>query len=693
MSTIRGTEGLTPADIQNEIARGARFVAYQWCLSLLVVTLKRGTRIYYLKPGEAGFLPGFLWSAFTLVGGWWGIPWGPIYTIGALWTNLRGGIDVTDAVSADLANTHGAPAVPALTGTSAPRRWNAGPLAALGLLGAALVLFAAGSHYYSQQHRPVALANALGVAYAAEIDGVARTLRPHSVEKIELPAGPHTVTATLPGGLGRTRFTFQAGAATVVNPDGAALVAEETTIYTAQANPTGENPKPWLHAGQTAYSLREADYFLEEFPESISMPKSADRITKHRIALHADLTYANTAAVLERYSGRPALVAFFQALGARLPDDLQLIEAAVETLQPAEAKAFFAQHLATRPVLVEWHRAYQNFRRTQHQDTELAAEYLQLAEANPDDGAFAYLYGRLLDNPVEDASWFERALAAQRPCAHAHFALAYNAVARGDFAAALAGLDRATAAGLDNDTIRDQRIECLLALGRPADALQELRRKPAAQVDFARAAAELHLAYAAGGKAAAKQVIDSFIARLPADTRKESGADIRKTFESRLAYYEGDLKAYAASIPADATGFAAVTRAICLRDHAAAYRTLVDTSTESTSGVWQLLLYLSASVEKHADAELFWKFLVATWNRDGGRHARLAAHFNGTAKLSDSELLDLPMSPAEKRLVLAAIGLHEPKLRAAAFARAQQCDFSREFPHHLVAAALATAQP
>ncbi len=60
MSRIPGTEGLSPADIQHEIARGARFVAYQWCLSPLLVTLKRGTRIYDLKPGASAFLPRFL---------------------------------------------------------------------------------------------------------------------------------------------------------------------------------------------------------------------------------------------------------------------------------------------------------------------------------------------------------------------------------------------------------------------------------------------------------------------------------------------------------------------------------------------------------------------------------------------------------------------------------------------------------
>jgi hypothetical protein len=34
--------------------------------------------------------------------GWWGIPWGPIFTVPALVTNLRGGIDVTESMLASL---------------------------------------------------------------------------------------------------------------------------------------------------------------------------------------------------------------------------------------------------------------------------------------------------------------------------------------------------------------------------------------------------------------------------------------------------------------------------------------------------------------------------------------------------------------------------------------------------------------
>jgi hypothetical protein len=31
--------------------------------------------------------------------GWWGIPWGPIRSVQSLWTNLKGGVDVTAEVA------------------------------------------------------------------------------------------------------------------------------------------------------------------------------------------------------------------------------------------------------------------------------------------------------------------------------------------------------------------------------------------------------------------------------------------------------------------------------------------------------------------------------------------------------------------------------------------------------------------
>lgn len=44
------------------------------------------------------------YTLLTFFVGWWGIPWGPIYSIGAFITNFKGGKDVTNEVLAALSN-------------------------------------------------------------------------------------------------------------------------------------------------------------------------------------------------------------------------------------------------------------------------------------------------------------------------------------------------------------------------------------------------------------------------------------------------------------------------------------------------------------------------------------------------------------------------------------------------------------
>lgn len=52
--------------------------------------------VFYLKISAANH--GLGYSLLTLCLGWWGIPWGPIYSIGSLYTNFTGGKDVTQEV-------------------------------------------------------------------------------------------------------------------------------------------------------------------------------------------------------------------------------------------------------------------------------------------------------------------------------------------------------------------------------------------------------------------------------------------------------------------------------------------------------------------------------------------------------------------------------------------------------------------
>ena len=99
---IKGAEELSVNDFRYELQNGGRIVVYQYCISVLVMTFKRGSKIFLIKNGESAIKNGLIYTLISLILGWWGIPWGPIYTIGALITNFRGGKDVTNEILASL---------------------------------------------------------------------------------------------------------------------------------------------------------------------------------------------------------------------------------------------------------------------------------------------------------------------------------------------------------------------------------------------------------------------------------------------------------------------------------------------------------------------------------------------------------------------------------------------------------------
>lgn len=99
---IIGIEGMTPQTLYADIQRGGKFVYFEYCVSILILTFKRSSNIYFIPPGEGTFSKSIGFILISLLFGWWGFPWGPIYTITSLATNLGGGKDVTHEVWSSL---------------------------------------------------------------------------------------------------------------------------------------------------------------------------------------------------------------------------------------------------------------------------------------------------------------------------------------------------------------------------------------------------------------------------------------------------------------------------------------------------------------------------------------------------------------------------------------------------------------
>ena len=87
---IVGAENMSPDQMRFEIQRGAKLVYFQYAISVLVMSFRRSSNIYFIPAGEGMLGKSLPWTFLSLIAGWWGIPWGPIWTIQALITNFQG---------------------------------------------------------------------------------------------------------------------------------------------------------------------------------------------------------------------------------------------------------------------------------------------------------------------------------------------------------------------------------------------------------------------------------------------------------------------------------------------------------------------------------------------------------------------------------------------------------------------------
>jgi hypothetical protein len=103
MTKIVGLEEIkSGGELQQEVQQGGKFVMYQYCISILIPTFRRSSNTYFIRHEENALLKGIPYTLLSLLLGWWGIPWRPIYTVQSVWINFKGGRDVTSEVLASM---------------------------------------------------------------------------------------------------------------------------------------------------------------------------------------------------------------------------------------------------------------------------------------------------------------------------------------------------------------------------------------------------------------------------------------------------------------------------------------------------------------------------------------------------------------------------------------------------------------
>ena len=108
---LESLEDWTIREIEDDIDEGGKFVVFTYAISLVLITFKRPSCIYYIPSTCRSISDGWKYAIISLFLGWWGIPWGPVYTIQSLWYGFCGK-DVTDDVMDEIKRRAAAPEGP-----------------------------------------------------------------------------------------------------------------------------------------------------------------------------------------------------------------------------------------------------------------------------------------------------------------------------------------------------------------------------------------------------------------------------------------------------------------------------------------------------------------------------------------------------------------------------------------------------
>jgi hypothetical protein len=377
------------------------------------------------------------------------------------------------------------------------------------------------------------------------------------------------------------------------------------------------------------------------------------------------------------------------------PGKESLQQAIMMILKPDDARKLLETHLADRPVLVDWHRGYQQLMDRNFPQEDTSTRYRQWMEAEPDNGSLIYLYARTLHDRSQSQVLNEKATRAKIPSNYAFYALGTEAFIDGDYTRSLELLDRAEKAGLKSDALRLRQRDAFLALNRIDDVLARTKQRRAAEpLNTTLFVDELMLSQARKpDRIAGQRSIATFITAV----RGKLGAadpELDPYLASHLAYSLGDERDAGVSLTKVKGPWHAFEAAVAQRDHVAAARAIKDHPQHISRFQWILMLTAHAAGDEAA-AEKYYQSALAELEQEDSYGREIAQLVKTPSAEAAQKIMQHPTFADELRVMLTALGVRMPEQRAALFKRASELDHDPAFPHLLLTSVrqkLASAQ-
>ncbi len=570
------------------------------------------------------------------------------------------------------------------------------------------VLAYLGVAWFMGQSRTVYLVNGLDQQYTVWLNGEEYLLRPKAPLQARVSEGPVEIKTEMRAGepvvekatLSTPLLTRPFVPRTIViNPDGAAVLVQVRTYYSADDDPVTDHDDAGptrFEAGKPVMLFTGVEFPFQPFPKSIKMDSGTDAVARDRLTL-LDMESPTPISPMEKIvfaskvAGRESARRVAEAYVRLHPTDLICLSMLARFATPAQQVEFLQGGLDREPLHIEWHRFYQNAMSELGRDNALITEYDARLAKSPNDPVLIYLAGRVQLDLAKTTAMFRRAVAGPNPCAYAYYGLGGDALTNGRFADAVAMARKAGALQPANLAFLTQLNDSLMANGQYQEALQQLsdfRAVTAEAMSMWSTLREIELYSAMKQPAAVQAAVERGIARATADAGEPDAAS-SAMLRGYAAYFADNTPEYLTLMKGSHSNGLAV--AITEGDVAKADKQC-NSDPDSTASD-HLLVYLLAAQQGHtaiADAHLQ---QAAALMAKADYDARcFAAALQGKSTLAPAELIRHPLATDEKAIVLTALGMRDPQERARYFALARKLNFSLRFPHYFLQSIMKAGQ-
>ena len=361
---------------------------------------------------------------------------------------------------------------------------NASTARTLLIIGVILGLFALGmviSNEYIRRHRTLHIVSNFNKYATLKIPGVGEFNNIKGKDELTLKEGRYRVIVSGPVSQ-EVDVEISSGywARWFNDPAWVLNLGGESILTLVHAHYSANDPQPpdyhFLY-GQSFISLPEVPYPFAELPKSISVDRGETR----------------TVVNLKLFEGEPYVLFYYFARENRMTEAFKLAEwrlslhpeddsmlaqyfsAAKKSDQIDRVEKFLRTGLTNRPVLIQWHRVFQNLHQNKRNDAALVAEYADLLKYEPTNSALMYLMGRVVTTRAESRVCFEKARQMDTNNAFAYYAIAGDRMGLGDWSGARELLERACKLRPEQEEFQRQLTTARFATGDFAALEKELR--------------------------------------------------------------------------------------------------------------------------------------------------------------------------------------------------------------------------